>query len=98
MKEYRRLTFRMRSVASGETESGMRRSTLQILRYVAATGMRRGKGVRSETYRVDRSGLRRVVFRPGIRKSGRREPNSRLFQNVPSPQSSQGVDSLMSHT
>lgn len=34
-------TFRMRSAASGDTKSGIRRSTLQILRYVATKGVRR---------------------------------------------------------
>lgn len=32
-----KLTLRIRSAASGDTESGIRRSTLQILRYVATT-------------------------------------------------------------
>ena len=38
------LTLRMRSAASGDTESGMRRSTLHILRYVATIDVRQGRG------------------------------------------------------
>jgi len=47
-----RLTLRIRSAASDDTESGMRRSTLQILRYVATMGVRQGRGLEVEVLTV----------------------------------------------
>lgn len=43
-----KLTLRIRSAASGDTESGMRKSTLQILRYVATVDIRWGRGVKKQ--------------------------------------------------
>jgi len=94
-----RLTLRIRSAASGDTESGMRRSTLQILRYVAARDIRCDRGVGNKSsHHVDHSGLQRVVFRPKIQRSRHQGPNSRPSRNVPSPRSFLGVDSPMCRT
>ena len=94
-----RLTLRMRSAASGDTESGIRRSTLQILRYVAAMDIRCGRKVRGRNpHRVDHSGLRREVFRPKIRRSRHQEPSSRPSQNVLSPRSFPVASNPMSRT